>query len=228
MAKSSASTRIKPIEVFVLAGVCRRVEEGLDLAKGSVMIRTREEAYDVFVQKREKAPTFPFAYLTYGTVGDSNRHRPNVTARGIVNRFAINEGDREYAISIIPVTMGMVLEFATDDYLKALKFISDAKFMQHFSLLDFTLEYRGIPFTIESQVGGELTLPPKSKAGQDVSAFVFNVDITVHGYVSSDGGKYDTKLKNSSKIIFVAQLDEGENGKGEVLFRKEIDLTPTP
>jgi len=223
MAKSAASTRVKPIEQFILAATCRTIEECLDLAVNSVKVRTREEAYDVFVGDKDKTPEFPFAFLTYTTVSDSNRFRPNVPARGVFNPRAENLKDKEYATAVIPVTMGMMLEFYTDDYLKALKFLSDTKFMQHNNLLDFTLKYRGIAYTVEGKVGSEITVPVKSRNGPDVSAFVFNVDVTIEGFMTSDGGKYDTKRRGASKLVFTAQLNDVE---GEILFTKEINIAP--
>lgn len=184
----------------------------------SVRIRTREEFYDVFTANHNKKPTFPMAFISYGNVSPSNRMRSQVPARGRAGPHERDKAD-PWATSFIPLAMGMTLEFHTDDYLRALKFISDRYYMSEFAMLDFDLEYRDVPLSIQTVIDPDTTVPQKSRISSDVSHFAFQVTFTVHGFVSSDGGKYDQRMGKGQRILFQAKLGDET---GELLVQKEI------
>ncbi|QJT71114.1 hypothetical protein GR11A_00077 [Vibrio phage vB_VcorM_GR11A] len=226
------------IEEYILYGMCRRLETLFKLDNKSVKVRTRDEAYDVFVQKHDRAPKYPFAYLTFtnGTINDT-MHRPDATAREGLRSRLLNTAVADsglatvHSVAIVPYTFTLTFNYVTQDYNDVLTFNARNAFVRTKSKLDFNLVFKNVEYTIDSETSKDVSIPLKSKLGLDAGAFELEVEITVNGYVSSadiDEDDYTTPVIKDVNVDVYMQSDLPPEGTAKDTPDSQFTVSQPP
>lgn len=211
---SKKPKEIKPIERYIIAGLCKVITDYWGLPS-TVKVSTRDDVYDAFVQAHEKKPVFPYAYLKVTTGGITPAsYRPDVTSRqGVLSRIS-NVSSQEqktikaHMMSFVPYTFGFVLSYVTDDFESVLDCVSRQSYASIANKLNFNLSYCDVNHLINVKVDSEASFPQKSRLGNDVSAFQVDIQLTVEGFISSPDREDDYQVPLIKDVNLEIQMGE--------------------
>ncbi|QJT70931.1 hypothetical protein GR7B_00133 [Vibrio phage vB_VcorM_GR7B] len=206
----------KRIDELTFYGICRMLERVFKVPEDTIKIRTRDDAYDVFVQKHDKKPNYPFAYLTF-TSGETNTRetRADVPAREGIKSRMVNVGTTDtgvmstgYQIGVVPYTFNLTFNYVTQDYLDVLTFNARAAFARTKSKLDFDLNFKDGRYPIKVEPEQTVSIPLKSKLGLDAGAYELELGLVISGFVSSPEGEDDFEVPLIREVNLEVRVED--------------------
>lgn len=224
------SVPTRRIEEYVIGALQVQLKEIFGVVS---KVSVRDTGYEVFSRATEPSPSYPFSFLTLENI-DANTLEFNVERvsndmiRSRVNTTGtnLNKPNALY-VGIVPVIMSFNFYYFTNDLNALLDFISRWYFARYKSKLDFSLDYRGVNYSVKVLLEKELTVPKKETPATNSGAFEYQGQITVHGYVSSSAKEDNPVLpliKSIELDIFIQDLATDNSVLDKTIFIP--DVTP--
>lgn len=175
------AAEIKPLEIYILTGLQRRIKEVLGLSCGY-----KVSLDPWMLPDGSRATNYPLSYLRFNSL--TKRNEENNSVRGLDKEMVYGSSSTDAnmvrAYQLLQVEMEIGFHFVTNSYDETLKIMNAWMFAWRHNSFNYMILYDGIEIDIKVQLDSDIVVPYQEQGLDEPTHYEFQGNIRIWGYLS--------------------------------------------